>query len=471
MNRFVSWSVAIELALAVFLALIISNAATFLILETDRANELRRVRVGAAEERLSAIGLLLPQLNEQAQADLIRAASVRGERIEIGDAPWVVADDERSAEVEERLREAFVGQNVTEIRAVFLQPDAPSRLRASRERDRDGSDRRVEREDPERARDIDRRRPWVERFVVSIGLGPERWLNAQFAIPRGTFLEWPLLLSAGFAALALAVAAIWMGLRVAGPLKRLAEASTAMRLGEHAAEIPVKGPIALQETVKAFNAMSKRLLSTLENQRTLIASIAHDLRTPITSLRLRCEFIEDPELKERMLASLAELQTLTEAALEAARAEGGGEKRRAVDMSALVDSLGADLADLGMPVTTEANEAVTCMCRPGEIRRAVRNLIENAVRYGGEARVTVARDGADVVVRVEDKGPGIPQDQIKDVFEPFSRLETSRNRETGGHGLGLTIARSVARNHDGDITLANRPEGGLAATLRIPLGR
>jgi signal transduction histidine kinase len=203
----------------------------------------------------------------------------------------------------------------------------------------------------------------------------------------------------------------------------------------------------------------------------LIAAIGHDLRTPITSLRLRCEFVDDPELKERMLASLDELQTLTEAALEAARAEGGGEPRRAVNISALVDSLGADLADLGMAVTTDASEAVTCMCRPGEIRRAVRNLIENAVRYGGEARVSVARDGNDVVVKVEDKGPGIPQDQINGVFEPFSRLETSRNRETGGHGLGLTIARAVARNHGGDITLANRVEGGLAATLRISLGR
>jgi signal transduction histidine kinase len=129
------------------------------------------------------------------------------------------------------------------------------------------------------------------------------------------------------------------------------------------------------------------------------------------------------------------------------------------------------MADLGMPVTSDATETVTCVCRPGEIRRAVRNLVENGVRYGGEARVTVEKQGEEVVVKVEDKGPGIPSDQMEDVFEPFSRLETSRNRDTGGHGLGLTIARAVARNHGGEITLANRPEGGLTATLRIPLGR
>jgi signal transduction histidine kinase len=172
-----------------------------------------------------------------------------------------------------------------------------------------------------------------------------------------------------------------------------------------------------------------------------------------------------------MLATLDELQTMTEAALEAARAEGGGEQRRAVDISALVESLGADMADLGMPVVTEASDPVTCVCRPGEIRRAVRNLIENAIRYGGEARVNVTRDGSDVIIKVEDKGPGIPADQMQSVFEPFSRIETSRSRETGGHGLGLTIARAVARGHGGDVTLANRAEGGLAATLRIPTGR
>lgn len=454
MKRLVSASLAVELTFAVLIALIVSNAATFFLLDADRAREIRGVRVGAAEERLSAIVGLLPQLPQSAQADLIRATSVRGERMEIGDSPWVEPDEPRSAEAEARLREAFADRDIGEIRVVFLEPDETSRARSS---DRD--------------RTNDRRRVFVERFVVSVELAAGRWLNAQYAIARAPSLLPVLLTSAGIAALTLAIAAIWMGYRVAVPLRRLSEASTAMRLGEPAPVITESGPQALREAISAFNAMSKRLMSTLESQRTLLAAIAHDLRTPITALKLRCEFIEDEELRERMLATLDELQTTTEAALEAARAEGGGEPRRAVDVAALVESTATDMADLGAPVTCETEGPVTSVCRPGEIRRAARNLIENAIRYGSQAHVTIAKVDGDVIITVDDKGPGIPADQMERVFQPFSRLETSRSRETGGHGLGLTIARAIARSHGGDVMLANRPEGGLSATLRFPAGR
>lgn len=465
MKRFASASLAIELTFAVLIALIVSNAATFFLLDADRAREIRGVRVGAAEERLSAIVGLLPQLPQSAQADLIRATSVRGERMEIGDAPWVETGEPRNAEAEARLREAFDNQGIGEIRVVFLEPEEGSRARSG---DRDRSNDQGDRADQSNR---ERRRVLVERFVVSVELAPGRWLNSQYAIPRAPSLLPVLLTSAGIAALTLAIAAIWMGYRVAVPLRRLSEASTAMRLGEPAPVIAESGPQALREAVSAFNAMSQRLMSTLEGQRTLLAAIAHDLRTPITALKLRCEFIEDLELRERMLATLDELQTTTEAALEAARAEGGGEPRRAVDVASLVESTATDMADLGAPVTCETEGVVTAMCRPGEIRRAVRNLIENAIRYGTQARVTIAKDEGDVVITVTDKGRGIPPDQIESVFQPFSRLETSRSRETGGHGLGLTIARAIARSHGGDVVLVNLPEGGLGATLRFPAGR
>jgi signal transduction histidine kinase len=233
-------------------------------------------------------------------------------------------------------------------------------------------------------------------------------------------------------------------------------------------EVPVRGPAALKDVIRAFNAMSKRLLAILDGQRAMLAAIAHDLRTPITSLKLRLELLDDGESKDRMQASLDELQGVTEAAVDALKAEGVGEAVRAVDLSALVESVCSDLSDLGENVTYLQTKALACRCRPQEIKRAVRNLIENAVRYGKAARVRVEGKASEARIWIDDDGPGIPEAEIERVFEPFQRLEESRSRETGGHGLGLTIARSIARGHGGDIDLKNR-SGGLTACLRIPL--
>lgn len=199
----------------------------------------------------------------------------------------------------------------------------------------------------------------------------------------------------------------------------------------------------------------------------MLAAIGHDLRTPITSMRLRSEFVADEETRRKLLATLDEMQTMTEATLTFAREEAMREETRTVDLSALIESLCADLSDLGWDVTFRNGERIAYRCRPDALRRAVRNLIENAVRYGQRARVFLASTDNAIEVAVEDDGPGIAEQEFERVFAPFVRLENSRNRETGGVGLGLAIARSIVRGHGGDITLANG--GGLHATIRLPL--
>jgi signal transduction histidine kinase len=153
--------------------------------------------------------------------------------------------------------------------------------------------------------------------------------------------------------------------------------------------------------------------------------------------------------------------------LSAARA-GPAEETRRVDLAALVESVCDDLIDMGKPVTVEAGNAAPCLCRSNEIRRVLRNLIDNAVRYGGGAQVRMSEDGANFIVTVDDDGPGIPEARLENVFEPFVRLEESRSADTGGAGLGLTLARTIAREHGGDVTLRNRPGKGLTASLSLP---
>jgi signal transduction histidine kinase len=310
-----------------------------------------------------------------------------------------------------------------------------------------------------------KKRAGIERLSAAIALGPGRWLNAEFFWPEGANLLPGLLLSAAVASLALVIVAIWLAYRLSRPLQRLSEASVRMAQGQAVEPVPETGPAVVKAAAQSFNTMSRRLTAMLDNQRTLLGSIAHDLRTPITSLKLKTEFINEPSVKHGMQASLDELQAMTEAALDAARTGLGEEPLRHVDVAALVESLCADLTDIGSEVAFAQSHAVNATCRPNELKRAARNVIENAIKYGTRAKVSVAHMADRVAIQVDDDGPGLPQGAGEKLFEPFVRGDTARGQ--GGLGLGLTLARAVARAHNGDLTLANREGGGARAVLTI----
>jgi len=215
--------------------------------------------------------------------------------------------------------------------------------------------------------------------------------------------------------------------------------------------------------------MQERLSRFIADRTRLLAALGHDLRTPITSLRLRAELLDDEEAKQRIVETLDEMQRMVESTLAFAREEAQAEPVRETDLAALVEGTVEDLSELGLEVRLVASEPVVARIRSAAVRRALRNLIENAVRYGKRARVGLVREGEEAVVRVDDDGPGIPVDKLEEVFEPFVRLDPSRSSETGGVGLGLAIARGIARAHGGEVSLVNRPEGGLRACLRLPL--
>jgi len=281
--------------------------------------------------------------------------------------------------------------------------------------------------------------------------------------------EWPIeiMVAALIAVVAASVGAALVARRVVRPLSELTNAAAKVAVGGGAPHVAEQGPEDVRNAAVAFNAMAAKVSRTLESQRHLLSAVGHDLRTPITAMRINLEFIEDDDLREGLMRNLEELQVLTEQVLSAAKG-ASGEKPRQVDLSALVESLCTDLDELGEPVSWANHAPAPISCRPNEIKRAVRNLVENAVAYGHKADVRISDTSDGYEVLVEDDGPGIPENDRQRVFEPFVRLESSRNEATGGTGLGLTLVKAIAEGHGGAVQLENRPGGGLCARMRLP---
>ncbi|MGH6873725.1 MAG: ATP-binding protein, partial [Aestuariivirgaceae bacterium] len=303
---------------------------------------------------------------------------------------------------------------------------------------------------------------------LSVRLASGQWLNATADAPPVPRLAPVFLVS--FLISAIAVAAVGaIGVRWASkPLQQLASAAHRLGRGESFDPLPESGPRETREANIAFNRMRERLDRFIRDRTSMLVAVAHDLRTPITSLRLRAEFIEDEEAKAKILETLAEMQAMAEAVLAFARGDAETEPTRPTDVTALTESIVEDAAANGKPITFEDSPPATLTCRPLALRRALSNLIENATFYGHSASARVESLADELRIVIEDNGPGIPAGELERVFEPFVRLESSRSRATGGAGLGLAIARTIARGHGGDVCLKNRPEGGLQAILILP---
>ena len=316
-----------------------------------------------------------------------------------------------------------------------------------------------------------RRFPPPQRFdiLASIPFNDGSWLNAQTRVQADP-VPWPLssTLSAGLLALAIFAIIAFTTRRATKPLTALARGAEAFGRGGPVAPLPVVGPDEVRRLTAAFNRMQERLSRFIADRTRMLAAIGHDLRTPITSLKLRAELLDDEEARAKMLATLDTMQNMTEATLAFAREDATAEAARSVDLEALISSLVDDLQEMGRDVTFTETARLAYVCRPTALRRAIDNLVSNAIQYGTRARVTLADTPAGPVITIDDDGPGIPADRREDVFKPFVRLEESRNLETGGTGLGLSIARSIVLAHGGELTLSNRSGGGLRAEIRLP---
>ena len=304
---------------------------------------------------------------------------------------------------------------------------------------------------------------------ASVELGEGQWLHFATALPdTGPTISPRLLLALAVMTAMIAMLTAWAVRRMTAPLSLLSDA--AMRLGRdvEAPALSVSGSFEMQRAASAFNEMQGKLRRLIENRTMMLAAISHDLRTQLTLLRLRVESIDAGEERDRMLKTIGEMEDMLSATLSFAREEAKVEATRRVDVSALVTSIVDDMSDAGLAVAEGSiAPGVIVECKPVALRRAITNLIENAVKYGKRATVSLTAQDGDVAIDIDDEGPGIPEDQLAKVLQPFYRVEASRNRDTGGIGLGLAIAASIAEAHGGVLSLANRPVGGLRATILI----
>lgn len=281
--------------------------------------------------------------------------------------------------------------------------------------------------------------------------------------PRGDFVTYVILFLFSIGILAALVARMTMR-----PLKQLAQAATELGNNIERPPLPERGAKEIRLAAAAFNAMQARIRQHIRQRSHILAAVTHDLQTPLTRLRLRLEKVDDPELREKLIGDLSAMQSMVREGLDLARSMDSAEPMRRLDLDSLIDSVCADAADAGQTVTCEGKANASLMARPVALRRCLTNLIDNACKYGQFAHIVVSIEGAFVLIRISDGGPGIPESELEKVFEPFYRLEGSRSRDTGGTGLGLTIARNIVEQHGGTVQLKNLPGGGLEVALSLP---
>jgi signal transduction histidine kinase len=306
-------------------------------------------------------------------------------------------------------------------------------------------------------------------FRVGLKLPDGRWRVVE-PKPLGLLDPWQQRVVIWFVLTLLAMAplAYWFARRLAQPFAAFACAAERLGRDPGAPPIELKGAAEVGAASRAFNEMQERLRRYVQDRTSMIGAIAHDLRTPLTRLRFRIESAPE-ELKAKMESDIDQMDAMVAATLAFVRDASQPRNRTRLELSSLLQSVVDEMADMGQAVVLESADKVVIDGDPIGLRRLFSNLIENALKFGGSARVRLAADpSGGAVAEVDDDGPGLPPADLERVFEPFFRAEPSRSRDTGGIGLGLAVARSIARAHGGDVTLENRPEGGLMATVRLP---
>jgi signal transduction histidine kinase len=461
-------TLASQLIILLLAAIVAAQAFSIWIFQDER----RIALVAAARDNLLSRAVSLAELMEDTPANLqdriLVASSSRFAVFWLGETPLAPAPG--NSRFEKRLQ-GYMAERLEHGQTVHLNILADER-RGPRGREADDDDHPKWRDVPRHERPSKLRKIMnkPEDLSLSIQMSDGRWLNVatSYRPPAGDFL--PLAVQLSITALLMVLIIGFAVRRVTRPLKELSVAAEKFGRGEQQQPLTPSGPSEVRSLTNAFNDMQDRLTRFVRDRTRMLAAISHDLRTPITSLRLRAEFIEDEENRDKMIETLEEMAAMTEAALRFARDDAQAETAENADLGAILEALAGDQQDLGHKCTVETEERIVLPCRPVALKRALRNLIENGIRYGDGVSVHAARSAGEAIIRITDKGPGIPEEKLKDVFEPFVRLEESRSEETGGIGLGLAITRSIIHAHGGRIELKNRPEGGLQADVRLPLG-
>ena len=447
-----------QLVLLIVAALAVAQTISLWLFVDERGLAVRAALGFEAAGRAANVALLLEEAPESLQQAILRAANSPLVRFDLSDIPAV--DHESHADggaVEARVRGLLGGANDREIRVELheVEQGIPPMPHLA----------------PEMAEmhlAMMRGELSAIEMQLSIALADGQWLNVGTRFERPP-LQWPWasIVSFGITAAIILVSACWFLLtRLTGPLLRVSRAADQLGRGEAVDPLPLIGPSEVRGLTQAFNRMQARLTRFVADRTRLLAALGHDLRSPLTAMRVRAEMVDEDETRDSLVASIEEMQEMVDATLAFARGMASSEVYETVDLKTYLKQLQADMID---GFTLDTANSISVRLRPQSVRRALRNIIENAQRYGGGAEVTFVHDAEYVQIRVSDNGPGVPEAELEQVFEPFFRLEESRSRETGGTGLGLSIARTIVRAHGGEVALTNRTEGGLLVTVTLPL--
>lgn len=454
-----------QLVLIMVAALVIAQAASFLAYQRERENAVRVSLGSAAIARTASLARALDQSPADLHADLLEAADTPLFRAHLQKGSAILPSREEHG----RLRDMFVNatsQFSSNVRFTYTGGKATQRSDWARI---DTEAIAMARSTAELGEMPELDPSDLEHFCLSVQMSDGRWLNVRASFFRpplpalGHFSIWTLVVL-----VAIAIPVLLLLGKITKPMRALATASDRFSRGIHTDPLPETGPLEARRTCAAFNRMQARISGMILDRMRTLAAISHDLRTPLTVMRLNAEMLEPGPRKDKLIEQTEELQAMCEAALDYARIDSADDAPRTLNLTALVESVVDDFRDLGKPATMADCAAISVQGRSIGLKRCVRNLIENAVRYGGSATVSVRRGDRSISVIVTDVGPGMPEAQIEAMFEPFRRMEGSRNRETGGAGLGLSIARSIARLHGGDVRLRNLTPRGLEAVLTLP---
>lgn len=455
MRRLLPKSLIGQLALAMALALLVAQAINFTLIFTERQRVSRAQIEGPAVSRFVLLAQRLAPLGAAERAALLPERGRRG-RFSL-DAQSLVPAGASEPQLLDRLRDtaAANGLVLSDARAE-ISDEVPlgTRLRARVATDDGRTERRLRR---------------LRTLILSAQLPDGAWLNARMVTPRpNPWLAVRPLAATLLTYLIILAAMIWMATRLTRPLRDLAGAAEGFRGRGEAPQVEPRGPHDVQRAILAFNAMSARVSAMLDEKDRMLGAIGHDLRTPLASLRIRAESMEAEDERERMIATIEEMTAMLDDTLALARSGRASEEPRAIDLGALADAVAEEFRSLGHDVATEPGDRLVATVRPNLLRRAVRNLVENGVKYAGAVEVAARDLGDNLAIEVADRGPGIAETELERVQEPFYRVEPSRSRETGGYGLGLALARAAAQAHGGNLVLANRAGGGLVARLSLP---
>lgn len=453
-------SLRVQLLLLIIGSLLVAQAISLWLFVDERSLAVRAAIGAEAAGRAANVALLLERAPPDLHVSILRAADSPLARFRIDPQAAVDHLDHRArGAVEARIRSLLGEEDSREIRVELHEAEGafppmktmPLQMAARHTQMMHDKISGLE-------------------LTLSIALADGTWLNVDTRFQRPP-LQWQVFSAVSFgstAAVLIGVAFWYLLARLTRPLARLAQAADNLGRGEEREPLPVTGPSEVRDLTDTFNRMQERLIRTVADKTRIMAALGHDLRSPLTALRVHAEMVDEQETRNALVKSIEEMQDMVERTLAFARGMAISENPETVELGKFLAEMKRDMIDA---FQLETDAPLHIRLRPQSMRRALRNVVDNAVRYGENVEVFYTREYDRALIWVRDHGPGIPDAQLEEVFEPFFRVETSRSRETGGTGLGLSIARTILRSHGGDIDLQNHPNGGILARVVLPFSQ